>query len=183
MRYEKTKSFRHDVKNHIVVVKELIRNGKTEQAIQYIGDMEHMTSDMSFPCNTDNPVLDILIGNKLGVAENDGIDVLCSLRVPYPCPINDIDFCIILSNALDNAIHACRKMDENARRYIHVAGNVQRDFILLEIENSYSGKGILRKGTGFANIKAVAEKYHGAVSVKSQGMSFVLSILLIIPQQ
>ena len=40
--YEKTKSFRHDIKNHIMVVKELLQGGKTEQALCYMGDMEHM---------------------------------------------------------------------------------------------------------------------------------------------
>ena len=38
-------------------------------------------------------------------------------------------------------------------------------------------------GTGLANIKAVAEKYHGAMEVRTDGEKFTLSVLLIIPQQ
>jgi signal transduction histidine kinase len=180
--YDKTKSFRHDIKNHITVVKELLQGGKPEQALDYIGDMEDMTEELSFPCSTNNPVADILLGNKLGIAESMGIDVCCSLLLPYPCLMRDIDFCIILSNALDNAIHACRDMDDGARKYIRVSGRIQGDFILLEIENSFQGKGLFRTGTGLSNVKAIAEKYHGAVSVKTQGTEFMLSVLLIIPQ-
>ncbi len=180
--YEKTKSFRHDIKNHIAVIKRLLQNSKSEQALQYIEDMEDMAEELSFPCSTNNPVVDILAGNKLGIAKNMGIDVCCSLVLPYPCSLRDIDICIILSNALDNAICACKKMDAGAKKYIHVSGRIQGDFLMMEIENSFQGKGMLQKGTGLSNIKTVTEKYHGAMSVKIQGTVFILSVLLIIPR-
>ncbi len=181
-RYEKTKSFRHDVRNHITVIKELLQRGQPEQALQYMEDMEGMAEELSFPCSTNNPVADILLGNKLGLAKSMGIEVRCLLSLPYPCPVRDIDFGIILSNALDNAISACKNMEDGLEKYICVAGRIQGDFILLEIENSYQGNGKFKSGTGLSNIRAVAEKYHGAMSAKTQGTSFVLNVLLIIPQ-
>ena len=181
-RYEKTRSFRHDIKNHITVVKDLLQNGKTGQALDYIRDLADRTEELSFPCATNNPVADILLGNKLGMAESMGIDVSCSLLLPQPCSIRDIDFCIILSNALDNAIQACKNMDARSGSYIRVTGHMQGDFILMEVENSFQGKGLVKSGTGLSNIKAVAEKYHGAVSIKTQETQFVLSVLLIIPR-
>ena len=183
IRYEKTKSFRHDVKNHISIVKELVQNGNIDAALKYMSDMENLTADMSFPVSTNNPVLDILIGNKLGIAKNNQIVVQCSFIASYPCGIADIDFCIIFSNALDNAISACNRMNHDEQKYIYVTGKVQGDFLLIEISNSYSGRGSLRSGTGLANIKAVAEKYHGAMEVRTDGEKFTLSVLLIIPQQ
>ena len=42
--YDKTKSFRHDIKNHITVVKKLLQNEKSGQALNYIGDMEEYGS-------------------------------------------------------------------------------------------------------------------------------------------
>ncbi|MDE7156404.1 MAG: GHKL domain-containing protein [Lachnospiraceae bacterium] len=181
--YEKTKSFRHDIKNHVTVVKEFLQKGNLEQALNYIGDMKDMSEELSFPCSTNNPAADILVGNKLGIARSMGIDVNCSLHLTYPCFIRDIDFCIILSNALDNAIQACKSMDSAAEKYIYVTGHIQGDFILIEIENSFQGKGLIRKGTGLSNVKAVAEKYQGSMSIKTQENVFILSILLIIPQQ
>lgn len=180
-RYEKTKSFRHDIKNHITVLKKLLQDEKSEQAANYLRDMEEITETLSFPCNTNNPIVDILIGNKLGMAKNMNIDVSCSLVLPYPCSIRDIDFVVILSNALDNAVHACKSMDDS-KKYIRVSGNIQGDFILIEIENSCQKKGLFRKGTGLLNIQTVAEKYHGAVSIKAQDKSFFLSVLLIVPK-
>lgn len=52
--YEKTKSFWHDVKNHISIVKELVQNGNIDAALKYMSDMENLTADMSFPVSTNN---------------------------------------------------------------------------------------------------------------------------------
>ena len=183
LRYEKTKSFRHDIKNHITVMKELLQNQKTEEALQYVEGMENLTADISFPVSTNHPVLDILLGNKLGIAEENRVEVQCSLVVPYPCGISDIDFCIILGNALDNAIFACKRIDSGKQKYIHVSGKVQGDFLLIAIENSYTGGKTVHEGTGIANIRTAAEKYQGAIEIQAEGEKFVLSILLIIPQQ
>ena len=181
-RYDETKSFRHDIRNHIAVVKNLLQSGKLEEAVSYMEDMDDMAEKMSFPCSTNNPVVDILVGNKLGIAKSMGIDVDCSLLLPYPCSLKDIDICIILSNALDNAIQAVKRLDAGMEKYIHVSGRIQGDFLMMEIENSFHGKGAFKKGTGLSNVKKVAEKYGGAMSIETQENKFVLHVLLIISQ-
>ena len=181
-RYDETKSFRHDIRNHIAVVKKLLQNGKLEEAITYVEDLDDMAEKMSFPCSTNNPVVDILVGNKLGIAKSMGIDVDCSLPLPYPCGIRDIDICIVLSNALDNAIHAVKNLGVDIEKYIRVSGRIQGDFLMMEIQNSFHGKGAFKKGTGLSNVKKVAEKYGGAMSIETQEHVFVLHVLLIIPQ-
>ena len=181
-RYDETKSFRHDIRNHIVVVKNLLQSGKLEEAVSYMEDMDDMAEKMSFPCSTNNPVVDILVGNKLGIAKSMGIDVDCSLLLPYPCSLRDIDICIILSNVLDNAIQAVKRLDAGMEKYIYVSGRTQGDFLMMEIENSFYGKGAFKKGTGLSNVKKVAEKYGGAMSIETQENIFVLHVLLIISQ-
>ncbi len=181
-RYDETKSFRHDIRNHIAVVKKLLQNGKLEEAITYVEDLDDMAEKMSFPCSTNNPVVDILVGNKLGIAKSMGIDVDCSLPLPYPCGIRDIDICIVLSNALDNAIHAVKNLGTGIEKYIRVSGRIQGDFLMMEIQNSFHGKSVFKKGTGLSNVKKVAEKYGGAMSIETQENIFVLHVLLIIPQ-
>ena len=181
-RYDETKSFRHDIRNHIAVVKKLLQNGKLEEAVTYMEDLDDMAEKMSFPCSTNNPVVDILVGNKLGIAKSMGIDVDCSLLLPYPCGLRDIDICIVLSNALDNAIHACKNIDGETEKYIHVSGRIQGDFLMIEIENSFYGNSTFKKGTGLSNVKKVAEKYGGVMSIETKEHVFVLHVLLIIPE-
>lgn len=53
---------------------------------------------------------------------------------------------------------------------------------MIEVRNSFQGKGVFAMGTGLSNIKAAAEKYQGTMHTKAEGGAFVLSVLLIIPQ-
>lgn len=182
-RYEKTLSFRHDVKNHLSIIYGLLEKGNTIEVSEYLKNIEELTTDYSFPCHTNNPVLDILIGNKLGLAKSNGITASCSLEFPYPCLIADMDFCIILSNALDNAISACGKIEESSEKYIQISGHRQGDFFLIEIKNSYRGKPYYKKGMGLSNIKAITQKYNGAMNINKQNGDFCLSVMLVIPQQ
>ena len=181
-RYDRTKSLRHDIRNHIAVVKDLLRSGKLEEAVSYMEDLDDMSEKMSFPVSSNNPVVDILAGNKLGIAKSMGIDVGCSLLLPYPCGLRDIDICIVLSNALDNAIQACKSLDAGIKRQIHVSGRVQGDFLMIETRNSFCRKGGFKRGTGLSNVKKVAEKYDGAMSIETQEDIFILHVLLVIPQ-
>ncbi len=181
-RYDRTKSLRHDIRNHIAVVKDLLQSGKLEEAVSYMEDLDDMAEKMSFPVSTNNPVVDILLGNKLGIAKNMGSDVECSLFLPYPCGLKDIDICIVLSNALDNAIQACKGLDAGIEKQIYVSGSVQGDFLMIETRNSFSGKGVFKEGTGLSNVKKVAEKYNGAMSIETRENVFILHVLLVIPQ-
>ena len=174
--YEKTKSFRHDYRNHITVVKKLLQGGKTEEAVQYIGAMDELAEELLFPCATNNPVVDILVGNKLGIARRMGIGVSCSLLLPTPCGLRDIDICIILSNALDNAIYACKNL--NTEKYIQISGRMQGDFLMILVENSCSGPDTFQKGIGLSNIETVAEKYQGTMLAEKEDGRFSLSVLL-----
>ena len=47
-RYDETKSFRHDIRNHITVMQDLLQNGKLKEAVSYIEDMD----DMAEKCHT-----------------------------------------------------------------------------------------------------------------------------------
>ena len=53
---------------------------------------------------------------------------------------------------------------------------------MMEIKNSFHGKGAFKKGTGLSNVNAVAEKYGGAMSIETRENKFVVHVLLIISQ-
>ena len=163
-RYEQTKSFRHDIKNHLSVLDGLLRSGK----------LEAVSEALSFPYQTGNPVVDILLGEKLGLAKEIAAEV--SLVLPKPCGIDDFDLCVLFANALDNAITACRAND--GAKAIRISGKQQGDFYMLTFENTCSDEPLPPAGTGLSNIKAVAEKYHGALLTEKNGRQYYLSVLL-----
>ena len=83
---------------------------------------------------------------------------------------------MIFANALDNAIAACRSAA--GERSIRITGRQQGDFYLLAFENTCSDKPLPPAGTGLSNIKAVAEKYHGALLTEKNGQRYYLRVLL-----
>ena len=118
--------------------------------------------------------MDILLGEKLGLAEEIAVEV--SLVLPKLWGVDDFDLCVLFANALDNAITACRTHD--GAKAICISGQQQGDFYMLVFENTCSDKPLPPAGTGLSNIKAVAEKYHGAVLTEKAGGRFSLSVLL-----
>lgn len=175
-RYEQTRAFRHDVRNHLSVLDGLLSGGRLAESRAYLKKLEAASEALSFPCRTGNPVADVLLGEKLGLARAEGIASEVSLRLPRPWAVDDFDLCVILANALDNAVRACRQAGEGAS--IRVAGTRQGDFFLLTIENTCPEGPLPPEGTGLAGIRAAAEKYRGAVLTEKTGRRFSLSVLL-----
>ena len=173
-RYDRTKSFRHDVKNHLSVLDGLLASGRTEEARAYLDRLEAVSGGLSLPCRTGNPVVDILLGEKLGLVDDVAAEV--SLSLPRPCGIDDFDLCVIFANALDNALAACKAVQ--GPKTIRVSGRRQGDFYLLAFENPCTGAVLPPPGTGLSNIRSVAEKYRGAVLTEQAGGRFSLSVLL-----
>ncbi len=173
-RYEQTKSFRHDIKNHLSLLDGLLRSGDLEEGRAYLKKLEAVSEALSFPYQTGNPVVDILLGEKLGLAKEIAAEV--SLLLPKPCGLDDFDLCVLFANALDNAITACRSSD--GAKAIRISGKQQGDFYMLTFENTCSDDPLPPAGTGLSNIEAVAEKYHGAVLTEKNGRQFYLSVLL-----
>ncbi|GAB6109122.1 sensor histidine kinase [Fusibacter bizertensis] len=180
-RYNQTRAFRHDIKNHWVVLNSLLEKGENQKASEYLNKLEVVTDAFSFPCQTGNMVVDLLLSDKLGLAQQKGIDVNCTMKIPTEKVIDDLDLCIVFANAIDNAITACDLVKSN-KTYIHISAIQKGKFFMIEIENScrkneYESNG---SGIGLHNIRAVAEKYRGAVSIDHEAHFFKLSILFLI---
>ncbi len=173
-RYEQTRSFRHDIKNHLSVLDGLLKNEKLDEGREYLAKLETVSEALSFPYQTGNPVVDILLGEKLGLAKEITAEV--SLILPNPCGIDDFDLCVLFANVLDNAITACRAQE--GARSIRISGKRQGDFFMLTFENTCADEPLPPAGTGLSNIRVVAEKYHGAVLTEKTGGRFSLNVLL-----
>ena len=176
MRYGQTRAFRHDIKNHLSVLDGLLKSGQAERAREYLQKLEAVSMGLSFPIQTGNPVMDVLLGGKLELARACGAEVDSSLVLPRPCGVSDLDWCVIFANALDNAIQACAGMEGTTS--IRMAGEQQGSFYLLEFENTCIPKASPAMGTGLSNIKTVAEKYGGAMTFETSGALFRLHVLL-----
>lgn len=177
MRYRKTRSFRHDIKNHLSVLSSLINAGQIEKAKDYLEKLENKTAALSFPYQTGSPVVDVLLGEKMELAGVKGIETEVFVILPKTGGIDDFDLCVIFANALDNALEACAA-DADVKKRITVRGERQGDYYMLEFDNTCAAKATVAMGIGLSNVRAVAEKYHGAMLAETENHWFRLNVLL-----
>lgn len=180
-RYEQTRSFRHDLKNHLLVLRQLLKEGKPNEANEYLAKLEEVSDSLSFQVKTGNVTVDALISSKLALATQKGINIDCSVCIPGQSSMSDMDWCIILSNALDNAISAseCIPVQD---RMIHLSGMQKGNIFLLNVENRCQENAKLPSaGIGLSNIKAVLQKYNGKMDIELKDSIFKLNALFIIP--
>lgn len=180
-RYEQTCSFRHDIKNHLTVIRELLNAQEFQNAGEYLSCLEETTDSLSWPIHTGRKAVDALLGSKLALASQNHMNPQCELPLPDTKKIPDIDWCILLSNGLDNAIYA-NSLVPPKQRMLKICGNQKGNLYLISIENACSDTldKLPREGTGLSNIRAVAKKYGGTVHTSLSNGCFRLDILLVI---
>jgi sensor histidine kinase regulating citrate/malate metabolism len=108
--------------------------------------------------------------------------------------IDDMDICIVLGNALNNAIEACQRVENPMNKKIELKMRYKRKTLTVEMKNPYdintvnlkNGKYVSSKkfrkdyeiGIGMESIKAVAKKYNGLCETDMQSEIFVLKVIM-----
>lgn len=177
-RYEATRIFRHDFKNHLITLGGMIQNKEIDKAADYLRQFEAISDYITVPESTGNAVIDILLREKLSHARNAGIHATCDIVVSPSVQIDDFDLSILFSNGIDNAIRACSHM-KAGEKMLAVTARQHNEFFLLDIKNSYEpGTVPGGSGLGLPSVQRVAKKYQGAVEVTAEHGIFHLSVLL-----
>lgn len=180
-RDKQTRAFRHDVKNHLLVLERLLEKGETAAARSYLAQLAQAAQGLFFPSHTGNKAVDALLSSKLAAAE--AVRITCDCPIPPRSGVTDLDWCILLANAIDNALAANRALPPRAR-FLSLNGRRQGSFYLLQVENACKPDlAAPVYGTGLANMQAVAEKYGGTMTVQASDGVFRLKALLVISQQ
>ena len=200
--YSGIRSMKHDMKNTLSVVLRLAaEKGESEnkELQAYLSEMNNAFDGLDFRFKTGNSVIDTLLNMKyheaLRLVPNLQVDVK-KLLLPSDLAIQSYDIAVILGNALDNAIEACRKLKEKepeAKTFIRLSSVRKDKLLIFKIENSFDGT-LKRKrqtglpetdkadkkvhGIGLANIKNTAEKYQGTMDYKTDSRVFVLSVMI-----
>jgi sensor histidine kinase YesM len=188
------RTMRHDLRNHLVLLREMIVHAKKEKVEEYIDSLIIETvNKKQAAANTGNVVIDSLVNFKHGKAMKEGIDVKFNLVVPYNLPCEDADICIILGNILDNAIEAAVQV-EPKQRYIDLNITARKNSLAIILKNSYghsiqtSFEGIIvttkpnkqRHGYGLFSVQQITDKYNGTMNIEYTDTEFKVTIILFI---
>jgi sensor histidine kinase YesM len=188
---EETQRIWHDMKNHFTVIQWLVKSRNFEKLDQYMMTLNDVVASSMQKYNTGNAVIDALINVKAAQAKSNGIELDVNVAVPAKLAIDDLDLNVVLSNALDNAIEACRKLPENQKRIIGMEAFIKNDHFVLVVKNPFTGaikasgdmlqttkKEAGRHGIGMGNMKRAVEKYDGHIVSNYEDNLFILTAIM-----
>lgn len=200
--YSGVRSMKHDMKNTLAVIMQLAAQNGGEENMElqtYLSELHQTMDRLDMEFRTGNAVADTLLNMKYHEALSALPDIRFDaqgLLFPETFNIHSYDIGVMLGNALDNAVEACRKLkaeDAGAEAFIRLYSYQKGKMFFVEVENSFDGTVIRKRqaefpatdkaareahGIGMANIKSVAEKYHGAVEWTVSGTVFTLSVMM-----
>lgn len=154
---------RHDLKNHLNIMRGLIKNEDYQSVNCYIDEMEESIIVKNEFSKTGNSEVDSLINYELTLALELGAEIICDIDLPEILNISAFDMTVILGNLLDNAVNALRQSE---KKVMLITIKFMKGVIRIDIENTYNpqykrNSDGREHGIGLLSVKSTLEKYHG----------------------
>lgn len=186
-----TARHRHDLRHHLQYLLSCIENGQTDRAKEYIAGICVELEAQQVRRYCENEAANLILSAFAKRAENAGVAMAVSGELPAVVPIGDNDLCLILSNALENALHACLPQagageacaihvefwfrEQNRRLFLQVVNPCRED---VRFERGVPVSGRPGHGIGVRSIQAVVERYGGGYSFLLEDGQFILRLFL-----
>ncbi|MDO4274817.1 MAG: GHKL domain-containing protein [Eubacteriales bacterium] len=185
---ERIKKLQHDMKHHMIELSAMAQQNSNEDMVRYLANMEKFMLNPSEKVSTGNREIDGVLNYMLRRADEllDVMDI--DIQIPKQLYSKNFNICVILGNLVDNAIRESSKSDE---KYLSVHVRVQKDVLLILVENSYANT--VRKeankfktsqentaihGLGLESVRQVVESYEGDMKIEYTGNRFRVQVLI-----
>jgi len=132
---EKVKSIRHDMKNHLAMLKDYTADNAA--ATDYLNSLLENIESSEIYSDTGNIAIDSIINFKLKDAKADDINLDLSIAVPPEINVEVADIVTIFGNLLDNALEATQKATD---KMIKLDVEFTKGGLYAKIENSFDGE-------------------------------------------
>ncbi|NYB73723.1 MULTISPECIES: GHKL domain-containing protein [Sedimentibacter] len=169
---EEARAARHDLRHHMLMLRELAQSD-TNKLTEYLNKYEtkYLQQNNISYCN--HYVADMILRKYAALAQQHSTPMDIKVSIPETIMINDVDFCVILSNLLENSLEATSKLPAE-KRHIAVRIRLVLSRIGIFVENSFDG--ILKvkydrffsrklkggEGIGINSVRAICRHYDGS---------------------
>lgn len=187
------RQLRHDMKNHMSSLLGMLQGNDTREAEEYVrgmlqGSLDGQTEEVS---HTGNIIVDNLVNHKSGIARAEGITFNANILLPSELPFRGGHLTIVFGNLLDNALEACREVEEG-KRYITMDASYEKEVLMLTVINTYrgerrknhDGKYVTTKkdhrshGLGLSSVEQAVGAYRGQMDAEGRGGVFRVSVVM-----
>lgn len=164
---EKLTILRHDFKHTSNLIISYLKNNQTEQIYKLLNQINQTLSKSKLKIYCDNISLNsVITTNMLKVQENN---IIFDIKVDVPQNLKTIDefeLATVLSNLLENAINATKKLPVSNRK-IWLKLYPVKNQLLLDISNTFDGKCKISPNTGLPTSQNGEGHGYGLRSVKA----------------
>lgn len=181
--------YRHDLRHHLQYLSACIENGRKEQAQEYIADICREIEAQKVKRYCENETVNLIFSSFDGRAAKEGIRMNITGTLSETLNVSERDLCVLLSNALENAIQACSPaVAAGEACTIDVQLHEKAGRVFLSVTNPCRGEVCFERGIpvskrqghgiGMQSICAIVEKYKGVYSFRVKDGSFILRLYL-----
>lgn len=197
---ENTITYRHNMRHHLCYIQNLVSSGHIDKITDYISTVQSDIDAVTPTKYCQNEVVNLVLSSYKFKANNNHLSLAIYANVPKDISISDTNLCVILSNALENAVNGAKTVCENRQNTrgdatpttpdntIDVKLTIRNNALLMKISNPFSGE-ILWKdhlpashlknhGLGTKSITSIVDSYNGQYEFSSENHIFTLRILL-----
>lgn len=189
--YENSNILTHDIKRHLLSIKELADENDCDGIEHYIDNLYSEYEVKNIKKYSNHKLVNAIINRYAKVFADSGITFNCDIRNIDFSFLDDNDLTSLLDNLLENALEASRDSEEKIVELLITPTNV--NYISISLNNTCSvapniknGKLITTKkkssphGYGIKSIKRIADKYDGNVSFDYDNKTQVFHIRIVI---
>ena len=189
--YENSNILIHDIKRHLLSIKNLADENDCDGIEHYIDNLYSEYEVKNIKKFSNHKLVNAIINRYAKVFSDCGITFNCDIRNIDFSFIADNDLTSLLDNLLENALEASRDSEEKKVDLLIAPTNV--NYISISLNNTCSvapniknGKLITTKkkstphGYGFKSIKRIADKYDGDVSFDYETKSKTFQIRIVL---
>ena len=182
--------YRHDLRHHLQYVLNCIENDQEDEAKKYISTICEEIEAQKVQRYCENDAVNLILSAFVGQAKKAGVTMQVLGYLSDFILASDSDLCVLLSNALENALHACAPLVEAGQDcVIDVNFHERGKKFFLQITNPCQQekvrlvKGIPvtdqpGHGLGVQSICSVVAKYGGLYDFSVQDGTFTLRLSL-----
>lgn len=180
---------RHEVKNHVFYIDQLLKSGDYDQLREYVNKLKEDDLAPVVVVSTGNRVVDSIVNQKCAYAQSLGIGVEVTAALGEELRIDDLSLCSVLGNLLSNAIegssgveHACISLDIRMFKgyFVVTARNFVSSNVIKENPHLLTTKKDAEKhGFGLKVVEQVADWYEGSLRLEmADKRTFSASVML-----
>ena len=159
--YRQQRQTTHDFQNHLCTISDLLAQKSYETAAKYVRELSQAQTSRILIVNTHHPIIDAILNQKYQMAVESQIEMRFCINDLSGIQLSASELVVLLSNLLDNAIEACRRID--TERLIRCT-ILENDGFFLSIRNT--SLPVLITEHGIATTKASASEHgYGLPSV------------------